>query len=693
MTFIIYLFLVLSTIGQNFAGQEAIDVASDYILNGLNKDVKPCDDVFNFVCGKWLEKFPIKDENDTSNFFFETNRIENETRKVLLNAINDIDINDKTTPQYKIWLKTYYEQCLKSDVSETETAKQIFNGLQRIIGPPPLLTLNKTVYDILIKRNVWNLLGHLQRKLREGVFFKTSVENVKNDCGKTVPVLSFQPPYITDYDEELNATEIKESVMIVANIFQVPVDVTSLDTKIDNMIKLNSDLKQYLNDSENVSPEVYYEIYEWFLANSTDQLLAVNPKINWTQFFEGLFSSQIFDWDKSSAKFQLRNKKYFEKIDDIVTKYDVETIFNFMFYKSMNDMHRLAVIKDDDFLLDPVGNCIKNTQSVYGPAAAKIYFDFIKQDLIQWKSDMDIIADNIFTSFKFLVAKSDWPTVQEKSAIFKKVNSITYSSPIPTWLSSDVLVENHTIKFEPDKGIYDNAVNIAKWAFHMELDKVITGDVSDNDVSFYPMTYYSMIKIYFNLGFALPPYYHYDYPIAVKYGIFGNNVAQSLLQGFTKDNVKELIGDDKAWLNDTNVQKLDDQVSCIDNQIKDIECKQIPERCPERGWMWNYTINQLLTEIDGISVAYNAFKLASQNDQSQKQLPGLTDYNWDQIFLLSRGRSLCNSYNTDSYEEGGNSTTQSRLIKLFRNFPLYANAFQCSAGSQCYVAKPCGLWE
>lgn len=687
---VIYILFIVTFFGKEANG-EASKIIADYLLDGLKKEAKPCEDTFNFVCGKWLDNLAV--HNDTNNYFanyfFEQTYLQNQTKKVLLEAIKSINVADKSTPMYKIWLRTFYDQCIISNMSKTDTAKQIFNGLQRVIGPPPLMTMNKTVYDILIKRNIWNLLGQVQRKLADGVFFKTSVENTQNDCDKTVPVLSFEPQSLYDLDQEMNATEIKSSVTFMARVLAVTIDDAELDKKIKNVIDLNEEFVQFLNETQT---EEYNDFYlESQLLNATE-LASINAKIDWQEFLKGLFSDQFDDYDQTTAKFLVREKKYFKKIDSLVTKYDVETIFNYVFYKAMDALTETLSAIDEDFLADPVGQCIENVVLAYSPAAAKTYFDFTQQNPSEWQSDLNIIVDNIRTSFKQIVSKTQWLSSQEKAKIFEKANHVKYSSPIPDWLLSDEAIENRTIKFDADKGVHDNAVNIAKWVFHMELERLLTGQESDVDITFFPSSFFDMeISSYF--GNVLPPLYHFDYPLAIKYAIFGAQIGSSLMQRFESTGWDFYYGDQKQWLNESNAGKLDEQTLCLDNQITQLDCKNVPEmKCADRDWTWNLTLNKLLREIDGFNVAYNAYKMVSQPDESN-QLSGLTDYDWDQIFLLSYGRRLCSTYTTDSLDEGGESTTQNEIIKIFRNLPLFGKSFKCPQNGPISVDKPCGVWK
>lgn len=657
---------------------QALKYVSDYILYGLNPNSKPCDNVYDFFCGNWLAKIPTTNDTD---YNYEDKKLMNKTNAILLEAIKAIDINDKRTPMYKIWLKTFFDQCDKNNNTVNDLIKQIFNGIQRVIGPPPMLITNATAKDALMKRNIWNLAGQIQRKLVEGVFFRTTVSNVMTDCGLEQPAITFEPLWSIDISS--NVTEIRSNLLIVSDAFGLKLNGSDIDEKIRKMMEFWTDLKNYTDNSSQIDDNPYGTIS----ISSSTNLSSTIPSVDWKEFFKGLFSvDQLNYWDQNHAKFQLRNLKYFQQLDKIVKKYDVETIYNAIFYQAFEKNLFLAGFSG--WLSD--NNCVQWTLMIQSAASIKVYFEYIKQNTSEWRSDLNVVVDNIFTAFKRLVAKTKWLSVQEIDQIYRKINEISFISPIPEWLDSDETVENVTIKFDTDKGLYDNSLNMAKRIFVLELDRYVTNSPSEQKIEFSQSTTYFNYEITTNFLLVLPPLYHFNYPPAIKYALFGSRIATALLQGFVEENLQERFGS-KTLLNETNANKMRDQVNCINDQITHENCPNDAQKCSDHGWMWDRSLNNLLKEIDGLKIAYEAYKMNAEN-RAIVFVPGLENYNMDQIFFLSYGRSFCHSYLIDSSDEGGMDAKKNRLVKIFRNFPMFGQSFQCQKDTSSFLSKPCGVW-
>lgn len=686
--FLLYYIFVVKISAKKYDDRSS-KFASDYILEGLNKDAKPCDKVFEFMCGKWLKNVPNKTE---TNYFYEEDKRRKDIEKVLIDAINDIDVDDKKTPKYKVWLRTFYDQCRTTNTTRNESLRQIYSGLERIIGPPPILAKGKTALDSLLNRNVWNLLGRIQRELGEGIFFDASVVPWVSKLNELKPVLSFFPQWNALHD--FNETEIYRSVKFLSKTFDVSIDDDELNKKIEKLLSLESDISNNVKKFQNKSE--YFE--EYFIINSTTELIAINPKIDWQEYFLGLFSSeQLASWKQEKAKFQMKGKEFFQNLDEIINKYDKETLFDYIFCKTMRQLLIDSVNTDFSDGVDE-DFCLRTTKDLYVPALAKSYFDYTGQNAVEWKSDLVMVVDTVFSAFNQIVKQATWLDAEEKASILIKAQSVNYYSPIPEWFGSDDAIEKQTIKFEPDKELWDNAVNIRRRQVHLDLDRLISEDPNEVDMNFLDYTYYAFMVVKVYLGTVLPPLYHVKYSPAAKYGILGTRIASILLQGFADDHTEEVPKGLKQWIKGKSLNYIDRQRNCLDQQIESLDCSTEGKVtiCPgDSSLSWNYTLNYYLHDIDGLKIAYQAYKLASSKTESgsnSKPLNDLSEYNSDEIFFLSAGRSYCQSYFSDSIEQGGRSTTKSRLVRMFRNFPVFGKTFKCDKKSPLVVEKSCGIW-
>jgi len=498
------------------------------------------------------------------------------------------------------------------------------------------------------------------------------------------PVLSFYPQW--NVLQELNETEIRQSVMILSKSLDVNVDDDELNRKIAKMLSLEADLSNNVKKFQNKR-----ELFdEYFIINSTKELNAINAKIDWEEYFLVLFSKeQLAAWKQDKAKFQMKGKEFFQNLDIIVNKYDTETLFNYIFCKTTKQLFVDSV--NNDVLPGSDENfCLKTVKELYVPALAKTYFDYTGQSAVEWKSDLVMVVDTIFSAFNQLVKQATWLDAEEKASILIKTQSVNYYSPIPEWFDSEAAIEKQTIKFEPDKELWNNAVNIRRRQVHLDLDRLVAEDPNEVDMNFLDYNYYAFMVVKVYLGTVLPPLYHVKYPAAAKYGILGTRIASILLQGFDDDHTEENRKGLKEWIKGKSLSFFERQRNCLDQQILSLDCSDSKTKCPDVSW--NYTINHFLHDIDGLKIAYQAYKTASSNQTNSSPLNDLSEFNSDDIFFLSAGRSYCQSYFSDPIEQSGRSTTKSLLGRMFRNFPLFGKTFKCDKKSPLVVEKACGIW-
>lgn len=160
----------------------------------------------------------------------------------------------------------------------------------------------------------------------------------------------------------------------------------------------------------------------------------------------------------------------------------------------------------------------------FAPAAvARIYFDALNADPIEWRSDVELLAQNILAAFRIFVSGQDWLDAQDKMTIVHRINDIRIDTGIPEWLANETEVNARTPRFDPAQSTLENVVNAHRMAF---LDKYrpligVQGKFVDRPPVFTVGARYVYGKIEIYLGQLLPPLFHHNYPLAVKYGMLG----------------------------------------------------------------------------------------------------------------------------------------------------------------------------
>jgi hypothetical protein len=96
------------TAGEGYS-EEGWKSAADFLLEGYDHTVKPCDDFVKYSCGKWLKSKKAKEEvytfGATAQHF----------AKEVQESIFAVDVNDEATPKYKKICSSHVRHVLKYD--------------------------------------------------------------------------------------------------------------------------------------------------------------------------------------------------------------------------------------------------------------------------------------------------------------------------------------------------------------------------------------------------------------------------------------------------------------------------------------------------------------------------------------------------------------------------------------------------
>lgn len=101
------------------------------------------------------------------------------------------------------------------------------------------------------------------------------------------------------------------------------------------------------------------------------------------------------------------------------------------------------------------------------------------------------------------------------------------------------------------------------------------------------------------------------------------------------------------------------------------------------------TADELLADLIGAKVAYDAYEMWRYLKGEELPLPGL-DYDIEQLFWISLGLYNCAPEDSDSDDATGG---KSHIVTLLRNLDDFADDFNCPAGSYMNPGgENCEVW-
>jgi len=190
-------------------------------------------------------------------------------------------------------------------------------------------------------------------------------------------------------------------------------------------------------------------------------------------------------------------------------------------------------------------------------------------------------------------------------------------------------------------------------------------------------------------GYFLPPFYHLKYPLAIKYGYLGFVLGHELMHAFDADNINQRPHPEKEWLDQNVAFEFKKRANCLVRQYAK-HCFESQGECLSG----EKTLSENIADIDGIKVAYTAFKFATQVFGDDPPIPSMLKYTNDQLFFLATAVDSCKHKN-DTLEldqTDTHSPSKIRVDMALSNVPVFARAFRCEVGSKYAPLKICTVW-
>ncbi|KAG1679346.1 Neprilysin-1 [Nymphon striatum] len=179
--------------------------SANEILSSMNLSADPCHDFYNFVCGKWSQKYPIREVDLASSTFINIKNQVTENIKDILESAEKGEISHRIM---KDVLK-FYRRCQDEDLMEKNGKEPLIEVLKNTIGGWPVADDGWTEIDQPKTYSFGLDWGTLMKILATG---QTGIrlEKYKKYISVNVDIVSDEMIY--DRDEEAVIEEIDEIV-------------------------------------------------------------------------------------------------------------------------------------------------------------------------------------------------------------------------------------------------------------------------------------------------------------------------------------------------------------------------------------------------------------------------------------------------------------------------------------------------
>ncbi|RWS13897.1 endothelin-converting enzyme 2-like isoform X2 [Dinothrombium tinctorium] len=179
-----------------------------------------------------------------------------------------------------------------------------------------------------------------------------------------------------------------------------------------------------------------------------------------------------------------------------------------------------------------------------------------------------------------------------------------------------------------------------------------------------------------------------EHEIYLDYATLGVVIGHEIAHSFYNELKKEMNTDTNLWTIEMN-DEYERRTQCFADQFSSYTIEEIGENLSG-----NQTLEENICDFAGLQQAYTAYR--SNLRDHQIRLPGLTQYNSDQMFFIQYAQIWCEIANEDGHRKSlhdSHAPGKFRANGVVVNTDQYATAFACEPNSPMNPENKCKLWS
>ncbi len=636
----------------------------------FDRSIRPQDDLYFHVNGKWLERTKIPADKSNFGSFIELADLSQERIKTLIEELAKRDHPAGSDSQK---VSDFYKSFMNEEVIEER-------------GFLPLESHLQAIRELKTKDDIFETFGMMQRF---GVgspiaFFvsqdaKKSTEHLAQtlQSGLSLPDRDY---YLKDDDKSVSARKALRAYISklfeltsLQNANKAAEEILALETKIAEASWARVELRE---------AEKRYNKYQVSALNEMADL-------PWMKFLAAAGADQI-------TTINVWTPSYFEKFVEIFNSTERETWINYMQFRLIDaaapymskdfvDAHfqlhskELAGIEAQQPRwkrgVDATAGAGAGDFGIVGEIVGKLYVE--RHFPPEAKAQMDQLVKNLLKSFGSSINDLTWMTDETKKRAQEKLAKINTKIGYPSkWRDYSKL------EIKPDD-LFGNIMRSNSVEYQRMLDKL--GQPVDRDEwGMTPQTvnaYYnpSLNEIVFPAAILQPPFFDPKAPRALNYGGIGAVIGHEISHAFD-DQGSQYDGDGnlKNWWTDKDREAFESLTKRLIEQYSGYE------PLPGRKVNGQFTLGENIADLSGLAISHKAFSISQQEEKAK----GFAGWTPDQLFFVGWSRVWQRKYRDDEMirrlRVDPHSPSQFRANGPVMNIDAFYMAFDLKEGDRLF---------
>lgn len=642
-------------------------------LDYLDTSIKPGQDFFRYVNGKWLDTNPIPDDRTRWGSFDELRE----------NTDKDVQaILDKAVASGKYPNGTDQNKAIDIYLTIMDTVARNKNGINPMKPFLAKIDAIKNIQDLqkyLIEMEQYGGAGFFG--FRVGPDLKNSNMNVGN-LGSGALGLPNRDYYV---DQDADTKDKREKyVSHIAKMFQY------VDKKDKNASVKAADILAFETSLAvpRMTKEERRDARKRYNPTAVSDLSKLTPSINWKAYFEGIGV-------KNMDTVIVSELNYFTALEEVFKTTSVDQWKNYLRWTLIDrfsnrltmDMERISwdfsekVLRGSKKMRPLNDRALQTVNRTVGEALGKLYVE--EKFPAEAKEKAAKMVQNLKLAYLNRIKNLSWMSEETKEKAYEKVNKMTVKIGYPDkWKDYSAMVT----KSPTEGGTYaSNMMEVSKWAYYDNL-KDLGQAVDKTRWGMSPQTvnaYFSPVfnEIVFPAAILQAPFYDYLADDAVNYGGIGAVIGHEISHGFDDSGARfDAEGNLKNWWQPSDLENFTVLGKKLAAQYDALEA------LPGVFVNGTFTLGENIGDLGGVNAAFDGLKLQFEETGRPEKIDGFTP---EQRFFMSwatvwrtkaRDETTRNLIKTDPHSPGN-----FRAYVPLLNLEEFYKAFDIKEGDALYL--------
>jgi len=639
-------------------------------LNHIDSSVRPQDDLFRFMNGKWLKESKIPDDRASDGaFYWLYEQAEKQVKQIILDQAASNAAGGSNAQK----IGDLYNSFMDEDKIEQ-------------LGITPIAKDLAAAASIRTADEFFQILGELESRGASGLFY-SYVSTDNKDSSKNIVYLGQSGLSLPDeaYYREGEYQEVRDAFLLhVEKIFELA-KLPGGKAAAKQVLELETQIAAcHWDQVKDRDAEATYN------KKSFTELTSLAPAFNWQLWISASKTpSHVLE------QVVVRQPSYFEGLSRLIQSFDVDKWRSWLTWHIISGaspyLNKALVNENFSFYGTTLSGIPKlkerwkrgvgQVEGALGEAVGQIYVDrhFGKQA----KERMVGLVANLIEAYRVDIKALTWMSDETKEKAFIKLDKFTPKIGYPDkWRDYSKLTIN-------PEDLIGNLAQISKYSQDYEYAK-IGKPVDKSEWYMTPQTvnaYYNpgMNEIVFPAAILQPPFFDVlADDDAANYGGIGAVIGHEIGHGFD-DQGSKYDGDGNLvnWWSDKDRAEFEKRTKKLIEQYDQLS----PSAAPEVKVNGALTIGENIGDLGGLTIAYKAYEISLNG----KQPPEIDGYTGAQRFFMGWAQSWRGKYRAEEVKRriatDPHSPDEFRCNQIVANLTEFYDAFAVKQSDKHFMPE------